>query len=290
VSVYDTTLRTVVHAAATRTGGREIDVLQSALVLNDSLLLVVSNNTNELILFDRATLKETRSFRGSGSPRYAVLIGATKILVSDLYAGQLLELDWATGARDSLRFSGQSEQMIRVSDAVYVCGPEAAALFQYSIREGELVDSLQLGYPVTAIAQSPSPEGLQFVLAAGVASSADQGAIQVIDWTTKVVANTLLLDQEASSLYPRVSVAHNRVLVLHRGLYAVDSAGDITVLDTDLGLAQPYALGVDPAHGDIYVGDAGSLFSGAGTVVRYSSTLSALDTFEAGVLPGGFVF
>ncbi len=49
-----------------------------------------------------------------------------------------------------------------------------------------------------------------------------------------------------------------------------------------------YGIGVNPANGDIYVGEAN--FSAVGRVQVYNSNGGAVANFEAGIAPNGFVF
>jgi len=50
-----------------------------------------------------------------------------------------------------------------------------------------------------------------------------------------------------------------------------------------------YSLGIDPANGNIYVGDALD-YQQSGLIFRYSEAGKLLDTFKAGIIPGRFCF
>ncbi len=50
-----------------------------------------------------------------------------------------------------------------------------------------------------------------------------------------------------------------------------------------------YGIGVDPATGDVYIGDSGG-FTAAGTAFRYSKDGTLLDDFPTGIGPNDFLF
>ena len=50
-----------------------------------------------------------------------------------------------------------------------------------------------------------------------------------------------------------------------------------------------YGIGVDPADNTIYGADAGN-FSSNGQVIRYNTSGTAIDSFQVGVAPNGFIF
>src|SRR5690606_19043542 len=50
-----------------------------------------------------------------------------------------------------------------------------------------------------------------------------------------------------------------------------------------------YGIGIDPTDNNIYGADAGN-FSSNGKVIRYNTSGTALDSFQVGVGPNGFIF
>ncbi len=51
-----------------------------------------------------------------------------------------------------------------------------------------------------------------------------------------------------------------------------------------------YGLGIDPVNNYIYGADAGD-FASNGWVIRYNSSSGAVvDSFQVGIIPGGFCF
>ncbi len=63
----------------------------------------------------------------------------------------------------------------------------------------------------------------------------------------------------------------------------------ITIAVANVALAIPYALGVDPNSGEVYLGDQVD-YTGEGSVLRFSADGEPLDDFVSGLYPEQFIF
>jgi len=94
------------------------------------------------------------------------------------------------------------------------------------------------------------------------------------------------------SFFNEKMVYHNRNLYFIDGSNAVYKMSiDATSAPTEAFITAPfnvYGLGVNPANGDIYVGEA--RFNAIGQVQIYNSNGTSLINFTAGIGPSGFVF
>ncbi len=269
---------------------RQLDVLQSAIQLNDSLLLFVVNNTNELLIVGRDDLHERRSFAALGSPRFAASTSDSTCLVTDLYAGQLLELNFYTGASRTISLAAHTEELVVVDDRAYVLAPSSQLFYTIDTRSlnFENVDTLSAKYSSIA---SYSAE--TFLLAAGVQAIGDTAKATLYSSALHRELHTIIYSQAEASLYPRVVVKGDTSYVLQRTLTRLvraDSSSNANLVMVQLPIdqvEQPYGLGVDPVSGAVFVADAGRLFSGNGVVHRVTG--QQLEV-EVGALPNGFLF
>ena len=293
VSTYDAADGTVRPDALTLEPDRELDVLQSATVLTgDSLLCLVVNNSNELIVAGRDDLRERDRYLGLGSPRYAAQLPDGRLVVSDLYAGGLLVLDLARNTRDTVPAPTHTEGMAVTTGGLVVAAPAQRSLLLYEVTTLELLAEARTAY---ALATLGVTDGGLILAAAGVASAQDSGAVVRVEVESGALAADIVetFAVEASSFYPRVATHRDRAYVLQRDLLIYEDFSAPRPQRTAQSLRaveQPYALGVDASSGEVYVGDANAVFSGPGRVWRYSPGFVALDSFAVGPLPSGFVF
>lgn len=267
-----------------------LDVLQSATALPDGRLLLVSNNTNELVLVDADSLRELARIPAAGSPRYALPLGTDSVLVTDLYAGVVSVVALDGGGRRDLGFPGEGAELLRVGQKIVVAAPEARALIVLDAGANREVDRIDIDAPVTALALRR--DGL-VLAAAGARVNGGRGVVALVAVDDRRLLARRTFVPGETSFYPRVATGSPvGDLILQQRLHRiVDSAGTLGASLVDEVSAGPiyYGLGVDPVAGDLYVADAAG-FVEDGRVLRFGADLTALDTFTAGPLPSGFVF
>ncbi|MGB0166837.1 MAG: YncE family protein [Luteibaculum sp.] len=88
------------------------DVLQSSLIFNNELYLVV-NNSGKIWVCDPNTLKIKRVIEGLNSPRYLIPLNQNELLISDLYAPYILVYNSETNSiSDSLMLGRSTETFL----------------------------------------------------------------------------------------------------------------------------------------------------------------------------------
>jgi len=290
ISAYDpllnTSLGTVYDPSTNTTGG--LDVLQSATLLGDTIVLV-ANNSNLIVLLEKETLEEVDRFEALGSPRYLTLMANGQHIVTDLYAERLLILNSDFSQAQSIAQVGQAEASIAFADGALFVSPSRRAVFYYDAVLGQVIDSLSVPLRANAIIQLDEN---RIAVSGGVLAQGDEGSLAIIDWSNKSIDLLMSFSESESSFYPRLAISEDKLYCLQRKLISLPlsnlnltAASEIT-LD---GLADPYGFGVSPMNDDFYITDAKNGLA-TGEVFRFSSEGTPIDTFEVGIFPNGFIF
>lgn len=289
ISGYDAQSNTSLGAAydpsTSAVGG--LDILQSATLLGDTLVLV-ANNSNALVLLDKATLEEVGRYDALGSPRYLTRMRNGQLFVTDLYANQLLVLNPDFTMAKVVNHEGDAEGSIAYQDGVLFTSPSRNTVFYYDAVEGKVTDSLLVPFRANAMLSLTDDK---IAVCGGILEQGDTGALAVVDWPRKSYDLLLGFSESESSLYPRLAMSSDKLYCLQRDLVAV-LLNDLTQLSGRIPLpdfADPYGLGVDPLTNELYVADGKNGLS-LGEVVRFSPEGEPRDTFEVGIFPNGFVF
>lgn len=290
ISGYDagasTTLGTVYDPSSNAAGG--LDILQSATLLGDTIVLV-ANNSNALVLLQKDNLEEIDRFEALGSPRYLTRMRNGQLLVTDLYANSLLVLDSDFSVAQIIRHEGHAEASIPFQDGALFVSPGRKSIFYYNALLGEVVDSLVVPFRANAILGLDND---RIAVCGGILEQGEAGGLSIVNWGDKSVDLTLSFSESESSLYPRLAKSNNRLFCLQRDLLSLpldDLIENRLELVSLLRFADPYGLGVDPINNDIYITDAKNGLS-LGEVVRFDAAITAIDSFEVGVFPNGLIF
>ena len=288
VSLYDFGTSEVVQQALSTEVAGTLDVLQSATVLRgDSLLVLVSNNTNELVVIGAGDLSERARYAGAGSPRYLHELADGRWLISDLYAGNLLVIEPQSGDRNLIAAPRHTEQIIEYDGLLYVAAPSSQSVVMLDRDPTQIIDSIRTNCRVSALAVSPA--GMLYA-AAGVQSPTDTARLLQIEPQSQRIERVITLTIDEASLYPRLVATATGVAMLQRDLHLFDDDANGSVTRVPLPeVAQPYGLGIDPFTGNWYVGDANATFSGSGLVHVFENRSAGLS-FPVGPLPGSFIF
>ena len=114
-----------------------------------------------------------------------------------------------------------------------------------------------------------------------------------INPTTRLVVGRVTLGGKPIPDNPSNLIFNNTTKTLYfnysGAVYSTPAAATAISLDKPLINRSFYGLGVDPATGIIYGGDAKD-FNRGGTVVRYQATGALLDSAKVGIAPNGFYF
>jgi YVTN family beta-propeller protein len=220
--------------------------------------------------------------------------------VSDLYSGYITVLDPLEGSkRDSIRISisGErlsSEQMILREGRLYVtCWSYGSQVLVIDTSTDRIVDSIPVGLQPNSMAVDKF--GYLWVLSDGGYPYGDlpyeKASLTRIDMKT--------LQPETMKIWEDVMLSPSDLCINGTGDSLYMLAGGVYRVSLNMeGFERPlvpargrqfYSLGIDPADGSIYVGDAVD-YQQNGWVYRYRSDGSLTESFRVGVNPGFFCF
>jgi DNA-binding beta-propeller fold protein YncE len=279
------------------------DVLQS-LTIQDDLGFLVINGENKIDVFDATSFERRQSYTAPefDKPRYAEVIndkayfsvwgpyGEGGFALVDSY---VLVVDMATHAitkriptdegTDNLLYAGgylfASNNNFGGSRTVAVIDPD----------DDSLVDQIELASgPGGSVIDS---NGKVWVICSGD-YGASNGQLFRIEPTTLNVEESIALNLSPDSKLSITPDKMNLIYSAGKSIYKLNinaTSAPAAPFFTIAELTYNYAIGVDPARGDIYVGDALN-FDLPGTVYVYDADGSFKTSFTAGISPTQFVF
>lgn len=260
------------------------DVLQSGLIINGTLWMVV-NNSGRICGLDTATYKEKWSLGNVGSPRYLATSGSY-VWVTDLYSGFIRVLKAADRSEVTrIRTGTWTEQILNDGTAMAVACHDGW-MRRYDTLSFAIRDSVMIGSGLHWLARDKG--GHTWALSAGNDSTLP--ALARFDPITKSVTVWELEGRKsAGSLC--VSSTGDTVLYLSGGVYMMDTDAAAPPQKAFFNVpgANFYGLGCDPASGRIYVADAADYVS-KGRVFVIDGAGALLRQFNAGIIPSAFLF
>lgn len=291
------------------------DVLQHVAVHGDRAFLVM-NNSGKVTVANANTLKAEGEINGLEAPRYFVALNDDKGYVTEwlgydpaTYAygnGRVAVVDLKTlTVTKTISVGVQPEQLVISGGKLYVAnrggntvsvintatdavetsiivnnGPNSLALDRNNVLWVSSSGNKAYNSDWTVSEENSTPGTLAKI------NTGSNAVISTLTFSTKAPApGKLTLNGNRDKLY----------YVFNNKVYEQDvNASALTTKPLiDRGSYVPYGfygLGVDPASGMIYAGKAPN-FSSDGWVVRYNNLSgAAVDSFQVGVAPNGFVF
>ncbi len=277
------------------------DVFQSMTRIGDSLFLCV-NNSDKIVVLD-VTTKKIAGTISIPKPRYIVAVNKSLAYVSTLYSNKVYAIDPTTmEVKNAIELPyNNSEGMLLLGGTLWVCNwdTSCSSITGIDALTGQKTRTISIGkYAPHAILADK--EGLLWVMSGNV-TKGRSAALSRIDPSTGLVVRQL----DFAGISDPVKPVFNRtkdtlwfIQVKYDGSVADNGIYRMSIYDTSLPTAplikaakyQYYwALGIDPANGNVYVGDPKG-FVQKGQVNIYSATGDLQKTFNVGVGPGQFYF
>jgi hypothetical protein len=262
------------------------DVGQSMEVRNGRGFIVV-NNSGKIEVVDLDGFRSAGTITGLSSPRYITFVSDAKAYVSDLFSGVVTSFNPQTLVTGStIAIVGQTEQMVVSSGSLIIAGTGANYLYKADINTDQLTDSVDVGVGPSNVVIDAN--GKVWVLTNGGWGTEEPKLVRV-DPSTMTVE--LTLNFPSTNNYP----GNLEINGIGTELYYVD--GQVYKMNiTDGALpsvafttAFAYKCGVDPTDDIVYISDAGD-FNSNGSVYRYQSDGTPIDTFAVGVIPAEYAF
>jgi len=312
LSFYDARNKTVENDIFYNTNGLPLGDVAQSMVIVDSTAFVVINNSGKIYMLNLNTFKYIGKITGLTSPRYFLPISSTKAYISDLYAKSISVINPKTGFKigsidvnnNNLQFyQHPTEHMVISGKYVYVnCHSFDDKILKIDTETDKLTDSLTVTKQPNSMVLDKNDK--LWVLSDGGFPESPYGqvnaAISLVDLSTFSTEKTMVFTDSHStpkSLYINKSkdtlyyIINNSVSPNISGVYrlAIDenSLPQQAIIPSDNHLF--YSLAIDPENSDIYVADAKNYMQ-RGDIYRFSPNCTPIDTFQVGIIPGGFCF
>lgn len=274
------------------------DILQSMTIVGDLAYLVL-NNSQRIEIVELESFVSVGAIEGLGAPRYFLPVSDETAYVSDLFGGiiHVLSLTERKVVQTIPMPENWTEAMVMAGSEVFVAcpsswgGPPSDQLYVINTETHSLVDSIAIGLNASALAADQA--GKLWVLCAGDSDSNTPGGFYQVDPASHTVLKSLPFTDTNIGFAPRLAAnpAGDTLYYTKVDLFAM-AVEDITLPTLPLVRANGrefYGLGVEPATGNIWLGDARD-FQSRGYALSFSPSGLQLATFDAGYLPNGFAF
>ena len=279
------------------------DVVQSLYFDDEDTGYIVVNGDSKVERVDAATFEKrgTITHAAIDKPRFMAVAGNkayisvwgpydeffslidSYVLVWDLINNEVITtIDTDEGTEELLLSGG-----VLFATNYNFGGSNTVALID-PVSDG-LLDQLEVASGPSGIVEDGS--GKVWVLCVGDYAS-NNGALVRIDPVTRMVEETVPLDANPNSDLAITPDGSSLLYMVGTSVYKLDVtatvAPDVPFFVAD-EVVSPYALGVHPGTGEIWIGDALD-FTAAGKVYIYSAAGEDVTNFAVGIGPTQFVF
>ncbi|MBT3621375.1 MAG: T9SS type A sorting domain-containing protein [Flavobacteriales bacterium] len=301
LSIYDKTSNSVTNDVFSTVNSAYLgDVVQSMEFFDGKGYVCVNGSAKIEVIDENATYIATIAM---ASPRYLKQVNATKAYVTDWGINGVQVIDLTTNTVTSTIACGAGPEGIAVSNGfAYVCNVGAWGLDSTVTIINTTTDAVETTLTVGDKPNSAvvDANGNVWVLTGGYTEydanwnvvSETPGVLAMINTTT----NTIDVS------YTFTVGNHPEDLVINGAgdkLYYSDGSWSKAVYEFGINDSQLavtpiinksfYGLGYDPISNEIYGSDAVD-FTQQGWVFRYATTGAVVDSFQVGIIPGGFAF
>lgn len=265
------------------------DILNSALLVDTNLLLLV-NNSSIIERVGQSSLQSNATL-DLPSPRHALELPDGDIYVSDFVAQEIHVLAGGEDLRKykSIPLPGWSENMVLANGSVYVSNPFREYLYLIDPELDAVTDSILLEPQCGALTRDE--QGNIWTLCQGASITDNQAQLYRIAPNGPTIDSWPIAANGQSRLM--YMAAEDEIwLLTFAGLYRwpVDLlAGQSLGAPWLAREGNWYALGRQPDSGDIFLGNALD-FQRPGQVYRYDDRGVAIDSFAVGIGPNSFIF
>ena len=298
LSYYDPATKIVENEIFARSNAFPIGDVAQSMTIFDGLCWVVVNNSGVIFAIDPATFREVRRITGFTSPRYIHFLDSHKAYVTQIWDPRIYIVD-PTACRitgyietDMDFDTGSTEMIVQIGDYVYVnCWSYQNCILKIDTRSDTVAGLLEVGMQPSAMVKDRLGR-LWAITDGGYEGSPygrEQPALVRIEPDGFSVERTFRFKSGSSPRALAISGDGNTLYWINVGVYKMDVGCDEL---PSAPIIEPtgtifYSLTVDPATGEIYVGDAID-YTQNGVVIRYAPDGSLMDTFSVGVNPGNF--
>ncbi|WMJ74421.1 hypothetical protein RCC89_14785 [Cytophagaceae bacterium ABcell3] len=266
------------------------DVCQS-MTIKDGKGYIVVNNSNKVEVVDIVSFKSLGAISGLSSPRYLLPINSKKAYISDLYSNAVTVVDLSSKSKTKeISCPGWTEQMALVNSKAFVTNIRKEYVYVINTEEDKITDSIKVGFAPNSIVEDKN--GKLWVLSSGSRENNIPASLSKVNPQTLKVENKITFQQTTQGANKlTINGSLDTLYFLSRGVYQMPIQQEAIPASPIIkqGSAILYGLGVHPKNGNIYVSDAID-YTQKGMVYCHKNDGTLLESFNAGIIPGGFYF
>jgi len=305
LSYYDINGKTVTnHMFASVNGSPIGDVGQSLTRIGDDLYIVV-NNSKYIYKVDAKTIVYKAKLENFTSPRYMLPINENKAYVSDLESPGIWVVNLNTfSINEFVEIGNSTEAMVKIGDEVFVSNWSNYYLPGTSNKTVQVIDCVNdILVAEIEVAQEPNAMVVDknnniWVLCSGGYSGDKDPSLICIAPSTRTILKRFDFNPTAGDYPSGLAIdGAGETLYYMNGTYSglnvykmsvdADELPDNQFITSD-GMVF-YNIKVDSVNGDIYVTNAKNYVEN-GTVERFASDGTQLDSFGVGISPSFILF
>lgn len=277
-------------------GGAKLGDVPSSATMYDGRLLVPISGSGKVYAIDPVTGKLLDKLTEVDSPRYISIINDHKAYLTNLNTPKITIFDPSTfKITGSIDTPTAAEMLVKVGDYIYAnLWSYGNQLIKIDPNTDKIVNSIKVGSQPLALLADKT--GMLWAMCDGAQwnpAMKEPASIVKVDPEKMAVVQKLELPAAvAFSMRMVMDNAGENIYYMTDAIYKM--ATTATALPTtplvtfDKGVSG-YSLGINPANGDLYVGDAID-YTQRGVVYRYTSAGVPLDKFTAGIVPSFYYF
>ncbi len=306
LSYYDIENKKIYNNIFYNTNAIPLGDVAYSMQIRDSLAYIIINNSGKIYVININNFKLVGKITGLTSPRNIFFIDKSTAYVSDLYAKEITiinpqnfsitgEINVNNGNSEFYQHS--TEQMIKYKNDIFVnCWSYDNKILIINSKTNSITDSISVTKQPNSMVLDKnnklwvlSDGGLQ-----GSSFGHDTPALTMINPETHKIEKIIKFHNNDKPSELTINGSKDTIFFLNKDVYFMS----ITASKPEIFIKNPYGenyfggfygLTVDSTNSDIYVADAID-FVQNGTIYRYKSDKSPLDTFKVGIIPSNFCF
>ena len=281
-------------------GGRALgDVVQS-MTIDDNIGYIVVNNSKRVEVVTASTFESLYTVDGLVLPRYLTVeddFAYVTEWVSFTEPGRVSVIDLkAHAVVEKIAVGTGAENILEDEDLLYVSNSFTNTVSVIDIESREVIKTITVDFSPGELLKDGN--GKIWVLCGG-AYQANDGALVQLDPSKsrkpsdESVVKTIELNMNVG--VTKATMSHDQLQIFYfsgKNVYRFNvsdaEAPDEPFIE-EAGASSFYGIGIDHRTNILYVADDKG-FASSGTVFRYELSGDAIDTFTAGIGPGGFAF
>ncbi|MDH5475777.1 MAG: hypothetical protein OEX22_08825, partial [Cyclobacteriaceae bacterium] len=274
------------------------DIVQSVTVNNDVAYVIV-NNSNKVEVINAHTLESITSF-DAALPRYMTIANGKGYLTewgADFATPRVKVIDLSNHTVQSeIIVESGAEQIVTAKGKVYVANSWSNTISVIDPSTDQVITNIATNFWGISGLSVDKDENVWGVYAGSTnwtvtpSVANNDGAIVKVNTIDDAVTSSTSVGLNVSSKVAMNSTGDKLLYMAGNSVYGFSTA-DMTSVEiiNESTAIHFYGIGVDPATDIIYTGDDKG-FQGNGVVFRYNLDGTAIDSFDVGRGPNGFVF